>query len=145
MIDEEGNKINYIDVIDESGEIGDGLDNLSSFSIRELGEPESPSSSYSCLIPESVSRLHQHTSSKSDQSDPSNFRKKLKDVPPLLPAQLNRVILNSKSVPNSNQDPHFLPLPSGSALNHLYACSIRDGIMAIATTTRYRKKVLKYL
>ena len=59
--------------------------------------------------------------------------------PPLLPPHLERVILNSSSV--SKDDNSGLPVPHHVVLNHLYACSIRDGVMAVASTTRYRKKV----
>jgi len=34
-----------------------------------------------------------------------------------------------------------LPVPNHVVLNHLYTLSIRDGVMALGTTTRYRKKV----
>jgi hypothetical protein len=66
--------------------------------------------------------------------------------PPLpLPPQLEKVVLNqSASVSNrvmDGVDPDFLPVPNHVTLNHLYACSIRDGVMAVAGSTRYRKKV----
>jgi len=34
-----------------------------------------------------------------------------------------------------------LPVPNHVVLNHLYTLSIRDGVMALGTTSRYRKKV----
>lgn len=62
--------------------------------------------------------------------------------PPLLPPHLNKIILNS--VMNSDNpllsDTGVLPVPHPVMLNHLYALSIRDGVMVLSTTTRYKKK-----
>jgi 5'-AMP-activated protein kinase regulatory beta subunit len=63
----------------------------------------------------------------------------VQESPPLLPAQLQKVLLNAR--PISSDEPYILPIPSHVAVNHLYACSIRDGVMAIASTKRYREKV----
>ena len=60
------------------------------------------------------------------------------EQPPTLPPHLDNVILNSSM---SKEDNRVLPVPNHVVLNHLYACSIRDGVMAVAGTTRYRKKV----
>ena len=57
--------------------------------------------------------------------------------PPRLPPHLNKVILNSE--PQSN-DPTVLPVPHHVMLNHLYALSIRDKVMVLATTTRFQQK-----
>ncbi|KAI8918883.1 hypothetical protein BC831DRAFT_482021 [Entophlyctis helioformis] len=59
------------------------------------------------------------------------------DPPPSLPPHMQRVLLNSKTI---TSDPYLLPVPTHVTLNHLYACSIRDGVMAIGVTSRYRKK-----
>jgi 5'-AMP-activated protein kinase regulatory beta subunit len=59
--------------------------------------------------------------------------------PPTLPPHLDHVILNNATV--SRDDDSALPAPHHVELNHLYACSIRDGVMAMATTKRYREKV----
>lgn len=37
-------------------------------------------------------------------------------------------------------DLSILPVPNHVVLNHLYACSIRDGVMAVASTVRYKRK-----
>ncbi|KAJ3416359.1 Protein kinase, AMP-activated, beta [Chytridiales sp. JEL 0842] len=87
--------------------------------------------------------------------------------PPLLPPHLEKVLLNTSSSSSSSTHPasaaatalassaymqshlhshhhrddnSVLPLPSQVTLNHLYACSIRDGVMALACTGRYREK-----
>lgn len=59
--------------------------------------------------------------------------------PPSLPPHLEKVMLNSQTV--SDEDNSVLPVPNHVTLNHLYACSIKDGVMALAATSRYRKKV----
>lgn len=82
--------------------------------------PDSPVESYLCNLP----------LMRSDKQ------------PPSLPAQLQKVLLNSKSI--TQDDPYILPVPNHVSLNHLYACSIRDGVMAISSTSRYRKKVTVY-
>ncbi|CAG8454110.1 14633_t:CDS:10 [Ambispora leptoticha] len=58
--------------------------------------------------------------------------------PPSLPPHLEKVLLNSTV---SKEDNSVLPVPNHVVLNHLYACSIRDGVMAVASTARYRKKL----
>jgi hypothetical protein len=59
--------------------------------------------------------------------------------PPSLPPHLEKVMLNSQTI--SDEDNSVLPVPNHVTLNHLYACSIKDGVMALAATSRYRKKV----
>jgi 5'-AMP-activated protein kinase regulatory beta subunit len=58
--------------------------------------------------------------------------------PPILPPQLVHVILN-KDTP-LNCEPTLLPRPNHVMVNHMYALSIKDQVMALSTTTRYRKK-----
>ncbi|KAL2915345.1 galactose metabolism-related protein [Polyrhizophydium stewartii] len=138
--DPDGNLVNYLEVTDEEGDRqGDGLDGLST-----LGEgttefdglqPDSPIESYDSAIPAYLQSGRFRAGRGSQQTLPF-------DPPPALPAHLQRVILNSKTV--SSSDPYILPVPTHVTLNHLYACSIRDGVMAIGCTTRYKKKVCGY-
>ena len=58
--------------------------------------------------------------------------------PPLLPPQLVHVILNKETPLNC--EPTLLPVPHHVMVNHMYALSIKDMVMALSTTTRYRKK-----
>lgn len=60
--------------------------------------------------------------------------------PPILPAHLLQVILN-KEIPQ-HVEPSLLPEPNHVMLNHLYALSIKDGVMVLSTTHRYRKKYI---
>jgi len=55
-----------------------------------------------------------------------------------IPPHLLQIMLN-KSMP-VNADPNQLPTPANAALNHLYALSIKDGVMVLSATHRYRRK-----
>uniref|UniRef100_A0A1I8HWE1 5'-AMP-activated protein kinase subunit beta-1 n=1 Tax=Macrostomum lignano TaxID=282301 RepID=A0A1I8HWE1_9PLAT len=59
-------------------------------------------------------------------------------APPVLPQQLLQVILNRPT--DSRYDPNLLPEPDHVMLNHLYALSIKDGVVVLSTIHRYRKK-----
>lgn len=60
-----------------------------------------------------------------------------KPGPPILPPHLLQVILN-KDTPLSCE-PTLLPEPNHVMINHLYALSIKDGVMVISSTQRFRK------
>lgn len=63
--------------------------------------------------------------------------------PPILPPHLLQVILNN---PNVNAgDSTLLPQPNHVMLNHLYALSIKDGVMVLSCTYRFRKKYVTTL
>lgn len=62
--------------------------------------------------------------------------------PPILPPHLLQVILNN---PNVSGEPTLLPQPNHVMLNHLYALSIKDGVMVLSCTHRYRKKFITTL
>lgn len=59
-------------------------------------------------------------------------------TPPVLPAQLMQAILNAE--PESKQDPSLLAEPNHVMLNHLYALSVRDAVMVVGATHRYKQK-----
>eukprot|EP00914_Ancora_sagittata_P018685 GHVO01037030.1.p1 GENE.GHVO01037030.1~~GHVO01037030.1.p1 ORF type:complete len:261 (-),score=27.00 GHVO01037030.1:462-1190(-) len=63
--------------------------------------------------------------------------------PPTLPPHLLQVILN-KEIP-LHCEPTLLPEPNHVMLNHLYALSIKDGVMVLSATHRYRKKYVTTL
>lgn len=84
--------------------------------------------------------------------------------PPVLPPQLLQVILNKdtpvsvsslRDICNFNYlilslypfqcEPTLLPEPNHVMLNHLYALSIKDGVMVLSATHRYRKKYVTTL
>ncbi|KAK9721192.1 galactose metabolism- protein [Basidiobolus ranarum] len=138
--DADGNLVNFIDVSTgyeisglQCNQEGDG----NSENKNELASPlGSPSGSYSNDIPEYLTSLDKGDSFAS----PSSTTDKVTKKPPTLPPHLEKVLLNSANV--SKDDTMMLPVPNHVVLNHLYACSIRDGVMAVAGTTRYRQKYM---
>mmetsp|Transcript_26685 Transcript_26685/g.39646 ORF Transcript_26685/g.39646 Transcript_26685/m.39646 type:complete len:250 (-) Transcript_26685:103-852(-) len=57
--------------------------------------------------------------------------------PPALPPHLRHIILNK---PSSSLDALSLPLPQPVSLNHLYCTAIKDGMMVLGVTERYKHK-----
>ena len=57
--------------------------------------------------------------------------------PPYLPPQLRHIILN-----HTAPEVHgvHLPIPQHVTLNHLYCTAIKDGLMVLSVTTRYKEK-----
>ncbi|CAF3856825.1 unnamed protein product [Rotaria sordida] len=60
------------------------------------------------------------------------------DKPPVLPPHLLNIILNKDT--SDHYEPALLPEPNHVMLKHLYALSIRDGVMVLSTTARYKQK-----
>lgn len=60
------------------------------------------------------------------------------EKPPYLPPQLLNIVLN-KDV-SAKCEPSLLPEPNHVMLKHLYALSIRDGVMVLSSTYRFKKK-----
>lgn len=77
------------------------------------------------------------------QEIPANKPWEKTSGPPILPPHLLQVILN-KDTPMSCE-PTLLPEPNHVMLNHLYALSIKDGVMVLSATHRYRKKYVTTL
>ena len=85
-------------------------------------------------------------SSKLSSTPPGRYGQEMPDstlgvrasTPPVLPAQLMQAILNAE--PESKQDPSLLAEPNHVMLNHLYALSVRDGVMVLGATHRYKQK-----
>lgn len=64
--------------------------------------------------------------------------------PPSLPPHLlNKVLLNQDV--DLMCEPSLLPEPQHVMLNHMYALSIKDGVMALSATHRYKKKFVTTL
>lgn len=64
-------------------------------------------------------------------------------IPPSLPAQLQRGVLNSIVLvaQGSGDDNSLLPKPDHSVIDHLAASPITKGLLSVGITKRYRKKV----
>lgn len=89
----------------------------------------------------SLSALSPDLAYNQDIPDRKTFEKA--SHPPVLPPHLLQVILN-KDTPISC-DPNVLPEPNHVMLNHLYALSIKEGVMVLSATHRYRKKYVTTL
>eukprot|EP00565_Helicotheca_tamesis_P006362 CAMPEP_0185728200 /NCGR_PEP_ID=MMETSP1171-20130828/3632_1 /TAXON_ID=374046 /ORGANISM="Helicotheca tamensis, Strain CCMP826" /LENGTH=356 /DNA_ID=CAMNT_0028396879 /DNA_START=61 /DNA_END=1131 /DNA_ORIENTATION=- len=82
------------------------------------------------------------TSSKPDR-DGEVFTHSMPDLdeytkePPPLPPHLRHIILNK---PPQLQDTAALPVPQHVALNHLYCTAIKDNMMVLGITQRYKTK-----
>ncbi|XP_067941709.1 5'-AMP-activated protein kinase subunit beta-2-like [Watersipora subatra] len=63
--------------------------------------------------------------------------------PPVLPQHLLQVIVNKDVAPHLESS--FVPEPNHVMLNHLYALSIKDGVMVLSDTSRFRKKCVTTL
>jgi len=63
--------------------------------------------------------------------------------PPILPPHLNQVILNKDT--QLSCEPTLLPEPKHVMLNHLYALSIKDGVMVLSSTQRFKQKYVTTL
>jgi len=76
------------------------------------------------------------------QSMPRYSRKVyLSTAPPIIPPHLLHFMLNKKPVRNvSSENPELLPKPCHTLLNHLYAMPMKDGVMTLSSTQRYRQK-----
>jgi len=83
-----------------------------------------------------------HHHNKPDQ-DGEVFSHNMPDVddytkePPPLPPHLRHIILNK---PPQLQDTAALPVPQHVALNHLYCTAIKDNMMVLGITQRYKTK-----
>lgn len=76
--------------------------------------------------------------------DPVNRRSYDTSVgPPILPPHLRDIILN-QDVP-VGYEPNLLPEPTHVSLNHMYALSIKDSVMVLSSTHRFRKKYVTTL
>ncbi|XP_063236039.1 5'-AMP-activated protein kinase subunit beta-1 isoform X2 [Bacillus rossius redtenbacheri] len=84
-----------------------------------------------------------HQQNEYSQEIPANKPWEKVAGPPILPPHLLQVILN-KDTPLSCE-PTLLPEPNHVMLNHLYALSIKDGVMVLSAIHRYRKKYVTTL
>ncbi|XP_071961921.1 5'-AMP-activated protein kinase subunit beta-2-like [Antedon mediterranea] len=94
----------------------------------------------------SSSTAHQNVTKGESSSPPGDYSQEIpkrispekSGGPPILPPHLLQVMLNKDT--GLQYDPSLLPEPNHVMLNHLYALSIKDGVMVLSATHRYRKK-----
>lgn len=83
---------------------------------------------------------HTHSSAMKDREGFSNTMPDLDEYtkePPPLPPHLRHIILNK---PPQLSDTAALPVPQHVALNHLYCTAIKDNMMVLGITQRYKTK-----
>jgi len=135
--DQDGNLVNYVEVDDSSSPLYDTLSHQPDvISTSPPGEYTNSFPEFNVVDP-SPNLRRGSTASFSEATS----------RPPLLPPHLGKVLLNAAPIHNdgpsrSAEDSWLLPVPNHVVLNHLYACSIRDGVMAVAGTSRYRNKYI---
>ncbi|CAM0135982.1 hypothetical protein VKS41_005641 [Umbelopsis sp. WA50703] len=136
--DPDGNLVNYIEVDDgfddDLDEFGERRSDLDEHQLGAVALSSTPPGTYSADIPHYLQDLAQ----QSPEAAVLSAQQQQLTQPPGLPPHLEKVMLNSQAV--SDEDNSVLPVPNHVNLNHLYACSIKDGVMALAATSRYRKK-----
>jgi len=145
VADIEGRINNFIDVTDFKAYTGD----------REF-EKEKAAAEYGFVADEEETSPDSTTSgSEAKDSDGSSnlktgpdkdgevFSQTMPDMdeytkePPPLPPHLRHIILNK---PPQLQDTAALPVPQHVALNHLYCTAIKDNMMVLGITQRYKTK-----
>ncbi|KAF7257689.1 hypothetical protein EG68_04508 [Paragonimus skrjabini miyazakii] len=110
---------------------------LESADTESLGQ--SPPGQYSRYIPSHPSEVQRRPSSlECRSSGPVAPGIGTINQPPLLPPHLLQGILNMDT--GVHCDPNLLPSPNHVIVNHLYALSIKDGVIVLSVITRYRQK-----
>jgi 5'-AMP-activated protein kinase regulatory beta subunit len=119
VLDSDGNLINYIEIPEHGVRPFELEERDSSSRDGFTEEPSLDTETYSQTIPqwEDDGRIEE---------------------PPMLPPHLGTIVLNRD--PPVGSDRSLLQVPYHVSLHHLYALSIRDGVMVLAATSRYKKK-----
>uniref|UniRef100_A0A5K3EGX4 5'-AMP-activated protein kinase subunit beta-1 n=2 Tax=Mesocestoides corti TaxID=53468 RepID=A0A5K3EGX4_MESCO len=101
--------------------------------------PQSPSAAFASSANSTSASPYTGTSPAGQPAAPIALGIESKATkPPLLPPQLLQVILNRDT--NAQCDPNLLPQPNHVMLNHMYALSIKDGVIVLSAISRYRQK-----
>lgn len=146
--------MNCLTVQDERGStIGDGFDSLATGIPKPLSTTfpasSSPPESYTSQIPaylKAPKRNHQHYTGEELVLDKKGLAEDVTnklptEPPPKLPVYCEKVILNSCDADPKGVDVTVLAIPNHTQINHLFACSIRDNVMSVACTSRYKKSL----
>lgn len=137
VADIEGRINNFIDVTDFKAYTGDkefekeraAADyNSCCKSDRSTADGEESAGSGKGRIKDSEGEVYGHS-----MPDLDEYTKE----PPPLPPHLRHIILNK---PPQLQDTAALPVPQHVALNHLYCTAIKDNMMVLGITQRYKTK-----
>ncbi|WFD32823.1 hypothetical protein MSPP1_003874 [Malassezia sp. CBS 17886] len=117
----------------------------------ELGDdPHASEAVWTSEVPPSI-ELAQDTEEALQEHELDADANALLPSPPMLPRQLEKVILNASpaniadAAPAIVDDNSVLPAPNHAVLNHLAASAIKNGVLAIGTVTRYKRKYVTTL
>lgn len=157
--DDDGLMVNYVEV----PKIGDKTEHAKEINNTRIITPQeddfidlshqdpTPSHEYTSEIPQMLVTYANLESSPPGSPQASHIPL---PEPPMLPRQLERVVLNAQppqvAPPSNHNVPHggtlddnsVLPIPNHVTLRHLTASAIRGGVLAVGTTTRYRRKFI---
>jgi hypothetical protein len=104
------------------------------------GRDVPPLENYRSEIPQYLQDFDQAEDSPAYQSAVAAIEKL--PTPPSLPGFLGKPILNAAVL--IKDDNSVLNMPNHTVLNHLATSSIKNGVLAVSATTRYRNKVCSF-
>ncbi|KAI1433507.1 5'-AMP-activated protein kinase beta subunit, interation domain-containing protein [Xylaria sp. CBS 124048] len=155
-VDFGNNLVNYIEVSSDTsatGGIGGEFGLMKGKDVSRLPspqpstdavrEPEStkkrytlPVGSFSNKLPRYLEDFDQPEESKAYRAAAAALEKL--GAPPALPGFLSKPIMNNTTL--IKDDNSVLNMPNHTVLNHLATCSIRNNVLALSATTRYKDK-----
>jgi hypothetical protein len=100
-------------------------------------KPVLPSNRYSSQVPQYLLDLDKAEDSTAYQYAAAAIEKL--PTPPSLPGFLGKPILNAATP--MKDDNSVLTMPNHTVLNHLATSSIKNNVLAVSATTRYKRKV----
>ncbi|XP_018647628.1 putative 5-AMP-activated protein kinase, beta subunit [Schistosoma mansoni] len=103
----------------------------------------SPPGEYGRFIPTDISELRDISTPVYSRHMSITPGVRSQPQPPLLPPHLLQGILNMDT--SAHCDPNLLPQPNHVIVNHLYALSIKDGVVVLSVITRFRQKFVSTL
>lgn len=105
--------------------------------IKAKTRPALPASRYTSEIPQYLLDLDKAEDSEAYKYAAAAIEKL--PTPPSLPGFLGKPILNAATP--MKDDNSVLTMPNHTVLNHLATSSIKNNVLAVSATTRYRRKV----
>lgn len=100
-------------------------------------KPVLPAGRYSSQVPQYLLDLDKEEGSSAYQYAAAAIEKL--PTPPSLPGFLGKPILNAATP--MKDDNSVLTMPNHTVLNHLATSSIKNNVLAVSATTRYKRKV----
>lgn len=96
-----------------------------------------PANVFSSRLPRYLEDFDQPEESKAYRASAAALEKL--PAPPSLPSFLSKPIMNNTTM--IKDDNSVLNMPNHTVLNHLATCSIRNNVLPLSATTRYKDKV----